>query len=390
MTRPTEITDTTHSHTMVPGAAPAIAESRRAQGRYAHVIELVRNRPWAVLPSVLSTIGQLVAMHVVGERFSRDEIDAALASAAAANGPRAGGRQGQAVAIIPLYGTIIPRANLFSDMSGGTSVQGFLGMFRQAIADPEIGGIVIDVDSPGGLIDLITEASAELRAARGQKPTVAVANTLMASAAYWLGCSFDEVAASPSALVGSIGVYHVHDDISEAMAQAGVKRTLVSAGKFKTEGNPFEPLSDEARAHLQALTDDAYSMFTGDVAKARGAKIGDVRNGYGQGRVLTARQALDAGMIDRIATLDDEVRRMVKLVSRPGGASGRASYAVATSPTEWAEQVGAGIATAMSGGTSAEIEVPVPEPDPLPDPPLEAEFAFDDERYRRQRHPPTA
>jgi hypothetical protein len=93
----------------------------------------------------------------------------------------------------------------------------------------------------------------------------------------------------PSADVGSIGVYAAHVDASAAARRRGLKYTLISAGKFKVEGNPFEPLSDEARAAMQASVDEFYAMFTSDVAKNRDVSVKDVRNGYGEGRVLTAK-----------------------------------------------------------------------------------------------------
>lgn len=81
--------------------------------------------------------------------------------------------------------------------------------------------------------------------------------------------------------------------------------TLVSAGKYKAEGHPFAPLSDEARAALQRRVDECYARFVAAVAAGRGVSDATVREGYGQGRLLGARDALAAGMIDEIATLDD-------------------------------------------------------------------------------------
>jgi ClpP class serine protease len=88
------------------------------------------------------------------------------------------------------------------------------------------------------------------------------------------------------------------------MASEGVKTTLISAGKYKTEGNPYEPLSDEARAAMQAMVDDYYGMFTRAVAKGRGVSVDAVRNGFGEGRMVSASQAVKNGMADRVATLD--------------------------------------------------------------------------------------
>ncbi len=278
--------------------------------RYDHVARAVFSRPLAVLPETLDTIAALVAMRMRGERLTAEEIRENLAIAAASAGPRGGRQREGAVGVIPIYGILAQRSSMMSDMSGGTSVAQVTQAFRVALADPNITSILLEFDSPGGEVGGIEELAAEIRAARGQKPIVALANTLMASAAYWLGCAADEVVAAPSAMVGSIGVYATHVDQSEADRLDGVKPTFISAGKYKTEGNAHEPLTDEARGALQQLVDDYYGAFVGSVAKGRGVSAAAVRGGYGEGRVLAARRAMEAGLVDRVATFDDTIRRM--------------------------------------------------------------------------------
>jgi ClpP class serine protease len=119
------------------------------------------------------------------------------------------------------------------------------------------------------------------------------------------------VHASPSALVGSVGVYTIHNDLSDALAQLGIKREYLSVGKYKIEGNETGPLSDEARAYRMGLIQQTYDHFIGDVAKGRGVPAATVRDSYGQGRLLTADDALAAGMIDAVATLDETLARLL-------------------------------------------------------------------------------
>ena len=134
----------------------------------------------------------------------------------------------------------------------------------------------MNVDSPGGLIDLVPETAALIRTVRETKPVIAVANTYAASAAYWLASQASDLVVTPSGEVGSIGVYMPHLDVSGWEEQQGVKTTLISAGKYKTERSPFEPLSDEAAAAMQDTVDKYYGMFTYGVAVGRGtsAEIG--------------------------------------------------------------------------------------------------------------------
>jgi signal peptide peptidase SppA len=148
--------------------------------------------------------------------------------------------------------------------------------------------------------------------ARAQKPVVAIANSLAASAAYWIGSQAGEFYVTAGGEVGSIGVWQAHQDYSKAMDEAGVKTTLISAGKFKVEGNPYAPLDEEAQGFMQSRVDDYYAAFTKAVAKGRGVPITQVRDGMGQGRVLGADAALAQNMVDGIASFDQVLSKMHK------------------------------------------------------------------------------
>jgi signal peptide peptidase SppA len=320
--------------------------------RYAHVVAFVRDHAWAILPSTMDTLCEIVSRRVGGVTLSRDELDEQLAMAAAANGPRTGAQSAGSIAVIPLYGIICQRVSMMSDMSGGAPLDRFGAAFSQALNSPEVKGIVIDVDSPGGTVDGVPEMAAQIRAARGTKPIVAVADTMCASAAYWLACQADEVMVSPSGQVGSIGLFTVHEDFSVADEQAGVKTTLISAGKFKTERNEFEPLSEEALAHVQADVDDFYSLFVADVAKGRGVSVSAVTDGYGEGLALPAKRAVAAGLADRIGTLDQAIARVAsgKVQSRmAAGASGYRLVAIDFDPQRAAREDAPVIAAAIAG-----------------------------------------
>jgi signal peptide peptidase SppA len=291
--------------------------------RYPQVVRSVLETPWAILPRTLATIKDLVALRASGYRFTDEEIEARIgAKPARKDAQRAGD-----IAVIPVYGVITPKADLFTDMSGGTSIDRLRGAFLDAVEDDTVSAIVLDVDSPGGQVDLVPELAGEIRGARGAKPMFAVANTLAASAAYWIASQADEVFVTPSGEVGSIGVFAAHDDFSGALDKAGIKTTLISAGKFKTEANPFEPLSDDAREAIQARVDDAYRMFVHDVAKGRGVPVETIRSGFGEGRVMVARDALAEGMVDGIATLDEVVAKAARTRNPGTAATAAAEFA---------------------------------------------------------------
>lgn len=297
--------------------------------------------PWALMPE------RLQAMTAVLTRWSSDEppseetlfqinADRVLRDTRKQfASDRAASSAGLGIAVLPLYGVVTQRGNMVDDISGpgSTSTQKFTSALRQVLADDTVGQILIDIDSPGGSVYGVAELAAEIVKARAQKPVVAVANSLAASAAYWIGCSAGEFYVTPGGEVGSIGVWQAHFDYSKALEEEGVKPTLISAGKFKVEGNPYVPLDPEAQAFMQSRVDDYYNAFIKAVAKGRGVSVVDVRDGMGEGRVLGADAALAAKMVDGIATFDDVLAKMQKSVvpQKPPGASrlGQARAALA-------------------------------------------------------------
>jgi signal peptide peptidase SppA len=268
---------------------------------YERIMRAVYATPWFIERAKLEAIMGFLELKASGQGPSEEKLAEIRAAASSRGVSRASG----AVAILPLFGIVSHRANMMQEISGGTSVEKFASAFRQAVNDPNIKAIVIDIDSPGGSTDGVEELSAEIFQAREKKPITAIANSLCASAAYYIGCSATEMVATPSALVGSIGVYMAHTDFSEFDKQAGVKTTLISAGKYKTEGNEYEPLTEEAISAAQVLVNSFYDQFVKAVARGRGVTATAVRNGFGEGRVVTAKQAKDLGMVDRVATLDE-------------------------------------------------------------------------------------
>jgi signal peptide peptidase SppA len=291
---------------------------------YDHLAAFALEHPWAVTPQMLTIIAGTLARRVAG----MEADDEAIARAHQARDARdVTVRGGGLVAVIPIMGVIAPRMNLLSEMSGGTTFEALTKQLQAAVADPEVKTIVFDVDSPGGNVAGASEFAREVLRARATKPIIVQAHHLLASAAYWAMAGATEIVATPSAHVGSIGVFAMHDDLTEAFAQIGLKREVIAAGKYKAEALNGSALSDEARGHLQHLIDGSYNRMVGDIAKGRGVSAADVRNGYGEGRALTAEDALAAGLIDRIATCDDTLAR----VTQPATA-GRVRVAAAAPP----------------------------------------------------------
>ncbi len=305
--------------------------------RHSYILQAFTEYPWAILPAKLAALSDVVVRHINGEKLTPEEIEARIHGASRPPNRTIGGAgTPQMVAVLPLFGSIFPRANLMTEMSGATSAERFGAEFSALLENPEIGAIVLDVNSPGGQVNGVAEAASRIYEARGKKPVVAVANHLMASAAYWIGSAADEIVVSPSADIGSIGVFSVHQDVSKALEQDGIKVSIIKEGKYKTEGNPYEPLADEARAAIQSRVTESYDAFVNAVALHRGVSPEDVRNGYGEGRVVGAQQAIRLGMADRIETLDQTVSRLFNQM-RGGSSNLKAHLAFNVNPTPSAE-----------------------------------------------------
>ena len=276
-----------------------------------HILRAAGSTLWAIQLEKLDAVMAFLALRASGERFTREEVTARIGAKPGTPGqpPR-----GSGVAVIPVYGIIAQHMAQVDDLSsgGGTSTEEIGAMFDAALANPDVGTIILAVDSPGGTVYGVPELAARIFAARGQKKIVSVAASLAASASYWLASQADEMVASPSGEVGSIGVYSAHIDMTGAQEQAGMKVEIFSAGKYKAEGALGQALSEEAQVAEQGRVDEMYGMFVADVARGRGVKPADVRGGFGEGRVVGAKQAKALGMVDRVATLEDTVARYLK------------------------------------------------------------------------------
>lgn len=218
------------------------------------------------------------------------------------------------IAVVRLQGPLTPksRSGWFADTIGMDRVQSAL---LAASNNADVHAIVLDVDSPGGTVAATPETAAVVREVAAKKRVIAVVDTLAASAAYWIASQASEIVMSPSSDVGSIGVLMVHWDSSKFLESMGEKVSIIRAGEFKAEGNPYEPLSVEARAHYQAMVDESYAAFVKDVATGRRVTQATVRDNYGQGRTVGADKAVKLGMADRIGTMRDVLAGLVQPAS---------------------------------------------------------------------------
>lgn len=265
--------------------------------------------PWAIQPEKLLEIQAIYATHLRGEKIDIEAVEKRLGRPL--NNEPKGYEIRDGVAVLPVYGVLAKRMNLFSSISGGASYEMVAKDFAQAMNDPAVEAIVLVVDSPGGAIDGVQKLGDAIFSARGVKPVGAIADGMMSSAAYWIGAQADVVvAASDTTMIGSIGVVSAHRDISAAEEKAGVKTTEITAGKYKRIASEFAALSDEGRAEIQERVDYLYEIFVGAVAKARGVGVDVVLENMADGRVFIGQQAVKAGLVDGVSTLDELIANL--------------------------------------------------------------------------------
>lgn len=216
----------------------------------------------------------------------------------------------KAIAVIPIIGVVEKRRSMMMDYFGGASTDEVGYMLEAAVNDDRVKAVILDMDTPGGMVYGTPELANKIYAMRGRKPIVAISNPMACSAGHYIGSAADRFYVCPSGDVGSVGVYVLHVDMSKAYEDAGVKVSVIRAGEHKIEANPWEPMTEDVRKSIQDDVDDIYQSFVGDVAKFRGKTRAEVLENFGKGRAVSAKAALAAGMVDGIATFDQVVARL--------------------------------------------------------------------------------
>ena len=170
-------------------------------------------------------------------------------------------------------------------------------------------GLILYLDTPGGSVyetDEVYLKLLEYKEATGN-PVYAVMGSMCASGGYYLSCAADKIYANRNTTTGSIGVtFGTMLDISGLLADYNVKTNTITSGPNKAMGSMYEPMTDEQRAIFQSLIDEAYDQFTGIVAEGRHMDIAKVKE-LADGRIYTAKQAREAGLIDEVCSYNDAI-----------------------------------------------------------------------------------
>lgn len=219
------------------------------------------------------------------------------------------------VAHVGIRGETVAENGTIGPSSGFTGYDGVVAAVQSADADPQVKGILLDIDSPGGEVAGLFEAAAILSARRGGKPMRAMIRGTGCSAAYALAACADEITLHDLGRAGSIGVITMHADYSAALEAEGVKVTLFTSGAHKADGNPFGPLPADVAASIQSLIDIAASRFHAHVAASRGLTVEAVKDQ--QARVFQGEAAVAAGLVDKIMSWQDSMDEFEAAVNAP-------------------------------------------------------------------------
>ncbi|MFC7422064.1 S49 family peptidase [Iodobacter arcticus] len=206
------------------------------------------------------------------------------------------------IAIIPIYGTLVRRSMGLEAASGLLSYAEIAARLDAAMSDPQIQGILLDIDSSGGEAGGVFELAQQIRLASQVKPIWAHANDSAYSAAYALAAAASRLTLSATAGVGSIGVIALHVDQSLKDAQDGLKYTALYAGHHKNDFTPHAPLSPHAASALQAEVERIYSLFIHQMATMRALDSEVIR--ATEAGLYFGQDAVAAGLADAVLSFD--------------------------------------------------------------------------------------
>jgi protease IV len=211
------------------------------------------------------------------------------------------------IALIHVNGMLMDSRDIVRQLSG----------YRH---DPQVRGIILRIDSPGGAVAPAQEIFSEIMKLRADHKTVyASMGTVAASGGYYIACAADYVLANPGTLTGSISAVMAFNNIEELTKKVGVKPNIIKSGKFKDVGSPLRTMTPEEQKLLQDVVDDVHEQFVQAIARGRNLPLAEVHK-IADGRIMTGKQALKHKLIDEVGGLEktiDLLGKKIGIVGRP-------------------------------------------------------------------------
>lgn len=260
------------------------------------ITSALMGQPWAITEGYLQLMLQIAARQNLDVEAVERQLGRRLENTQTVQ--ERGG-----VAIIPVTGPIFRYANLFAAVSGATSIQTLARDFSVALNNPDVRAILLNIDSPGGEANGVAEFAEMVYQARGTKPIWAYVGGTGASAAYWIASTADRIVAHETAMLGSIGV------IAAIPTDEEGEITFVSAQSPRKAMNPE---TDEGKQDIQYVLDTLAQHFVETVARNRGVTTDTVLADFGQGAVLIGKDAVAAGLADRLGTFEATLAELAR------------------------------------------------------------------------------
>ena len=270
--------------------------------------EIAASSPWAIRPEWLTTILDIAK----GNGDIDEAMEKRLQAVLATPGERMEGsnrvsiRDG--VAIVSIRGPIFRYANLFTAISGATSIQTTAQDFQATLDNPEVHSIILEMDTPGGMVTGVNEFSEQVFSARGAKPIIAYVGGMAASAGYWIASAADEIVTDATGELGSIGVVMAYLDTRERDKKKGIEEIDI-VSSVSPDKRP-DPKTERGMSVLRQRVDALADVFVGTVARNRGIESETVLENYGQGAVFAGSNAIEAGLADRLGSLESLIAEL--------------------------------------------------------------------------------
>jgi len=264
--------------------------------RFQRIIEHVYCSPWLISAAGWDSVHRLVSERILKPKAERPEEDFF------------GDELPQmkivgTTAIIPVDGVIGRKLGMMEKSCGATDTLDIEEDLKSALANPSVKNIVLDVNSPGGTVSGVPELAQAIANADKSKPVIAFANDMMCSAAYWISAGARRVVATPSASVGSIGVFVPWVDKSKAYEAMGLSVDIIKAGKYKAMGYPGTSLTSEQRGFIQADVDSTHAEFRSFVKQYR-TSVGDESM---EGQTFSGKDASSVKLVGQLVSSMDEL-----------------------------------------------------------------------------------
>lgn len=209
------------------------------------------------------------------------------------------------IAVLPVAGTLVSKTRSLQPYSGMTGYNGVIARLQQAISDPEVDGILLDMDTPGGMVAGAFDCADIIARARDLKPVWALANDMNCSAGQLIASAASRRLVTQTARTGSIGVMMAHSNYGQVLKSQGVEVTLIYSGEHKVDGNPYEKLPKDVREAFQARIDATRQMFAEKVAGYTGMSVQRVLDT--EAAVFSGQESVDSGLADELVNNTDAI-----------------------------------------------------------------------------------